>query len=119
MEQPPSKQENLSAFIAEISALRDEEVEARNNPDPSKWKTGHFLEAGFKPEELTEADREIWEKIKNGSITREEALAHRNTLKADNNFSRRLFGEFIANKAYAVIGNREMDAREKKQNSES
>lgn len=107
MEQPPNDQEKLAGFIAEISALRDAEA--------STQQTANFSDPKFNPAELSAEDMHVWEKIKDSSITMAEVSAYKIGAQGSGNLSRALFGAFVANRAQAIIGNRELDEREKKE----
>lgn len=93
----------LRAFIREISELY--ELEKREE------KTAHFSNSNFNPEELTEVDQLVWEKIKNGSFTRDDLRTYRADIldlqtkrpKQGVPSSRDTFLSFIENKAVGIL----------------
>jgi len=101
----PNKFENLNDFQAEIAALQQEE-------ESGKSPTAHFKEwkgVIFNPSELTENDREIWDKTKDDSISEADFYAYREKLMQEDpsqSSSRKMFMAFIANKATEIFGRR-------------
>lgn len=68
------------------------------------------------PEHLTETDRLIWEKVKDGSITRQDIETHERELKKEAlnsdpavNKSRDYFRALVINKGGYFIGRRELE----------
>lgn len=87
------KQENLlNSFRQEIGQFRQEEIEGKRT-------TVHLTREGFNPEELTDRDQEIWDKIKDETITFEEFTEYRSEVVQDGNKSRLTFMAMAANKA--------------------
>ena len=82
-------------------------------------KTAHFR--GLNPEELSVPDMEIWEKVKNESITREDFDRYRNNLVDEGSGdvkdnvpqSRVIFLAFIANKVIVIFLKKELEERKK------
>ena len=96
---------DLEAFRQEIESIQKEESE--------RGKTGHFEGAGFKAEDLTLEDMDFWHKIKNGTVARDAFDYYRHRLKeTELTPSRKIFAAFAANKANVVIGRRELEERE-------
>ena len=97
-----NKLENLTSFKTEITELQRDEESGRS-------KTGHFKEwqgVRFNSEELTEDDREIWEKTKNKSLTEEEFATYKAGVmkeSVDKTTPRTMFLAFIANKATPIF----------------
>jgi hypothetical protein len=99
-----NKFENLNSFQTEIAAMKEAEEKAKAGGSPT---TAHFLEwngVEFYPSELTEDDKEIWEKYKNGILNMDGYRAYDEKLRSDpkKNNSRIQFGAFIANKAQEI-----------------
>lgn len=106
------RKEKLETFRGEISALRDAEK--------ATGKTAHFTHLPeFNHEDLTIDDMEIWEKVKDRTITREDLRKYDETLDLVENgikkglkpgvsVSRNVFRAFINNKAVPILIEREM-----------
>lgn len=93
----------------------------------AEWVKGEIIKMAAKahydphaehinPEHLTEADRLIWEKVKDGSITRQDVETHEVELKKDAlnsdpavNQSRDYFRALVINKGGYFIGKRELE----------
>lgn len=87
------KEGALENFQKEIQLIK-EEAEATGGPV-------HLREVNVL--ELTLEDREIWEKVKSGNITREDFLRYRPQPTSNVSHSRKEFSGFIANKMIPVI----------------
>ena len=101
---------SLEQFRAEIAAFAAREISGEE-------ESGHFLAAGIpgresKPEfdtaRLTDEDRDIWQKIKDGTIGLDEFHAYARGVSAlDNNDpakpSRVVFSEFAGNMSMRAI----------------
>ncbi len=110
----------LEAFRDEIASWRDAELSGEK-------KSGHLIKIpDFDVNDLTEEDMDIWNKIEDGTITKEEADAYREKINkilrtGDLPRSRHEFAAFAANLITAVVGRREMrlwqeeEARKKEQ----
>jgi len=107
MEKNFEKKNGLAGFIDEIKELQRQEM-------AGELPTGYFFARGkaeLNPEELTEADMDIWAKVKDGSVTIEDFQAYKDTVFAEGmaaeidpeKTSRGAFVRFIGNKANAVI----------------
>ena len=89
----------LETFRREIEAIGKQEVK------PKERKTSHFNdtmtggEIRFNPEELNEADMEIWRKTERGNITEEDFHAYRQQfLQPPLSPSRQVFESLLSNK---------------------
>jgi hypothetical protein len=126
MEKTP---DSLQSFIDEIADLQAGEEAARQAQLDAKARgealpagSAHFLRAewdkeGFDPHELTRTDMEIWEKVKRGEVRREDLMAYQDDARTSSSHSRKMFGQFVMNKAIAFINARELRAREELANS--
>jgi hypothetical protein len=83
----------LIEFQKEIQSIKEE---AETTGGPVHLREVNVLE-------LTLEDREIWEKVKSGSVTREDFLHYRPQLTSNVSHSRKEFSGFIANKMIPVI----------------
>ena len=92
----------LASFQAEIAQFKKDEEEGRK-------PTVHLAGQKFSPTDLTERDQEIWEKIKNESITMDEFIKYREEVTKDGNKSRLVFVAMAANKATPVINKKYID----------
>lgn len=102
----PTEQENdMAAFHAEIEELQRKE-------ESGEIPTGHFMREGFNVGELTERDREIWEKTKSGEITEEELNEYTEEIVESGNKSRMTWIAFISNKAGPIIIGRKIEQQE-------
>lgn len=72
----------------------------------------HFEHGDFNAEELTEKDRDIWERLKDGSITREDLSEYRRDVGEESE-SRKIFLGFISNKAMGMFLKKEIENRKK------
>lgn len=69
----------------------------------------HLTYENFDPNNLRREDEEIWEKVKNKTITREEFSEYRRIARElAQNGSVQIFSSFIANRAMPVIIRKEM-----------
>ncbi len=82
-----NKQEDLGAFHAEIAMLK--KLEEREN-------VAHLQKCN--PAELGEEDKKIYEKLKSGSLTKEELWKHRDEVLESGNESRDALASYAANK---------------------
>jgi hypothetical protein len=109
MEQLKNNQENpeakLKDFREEIGLIIEEER--------ANQKTAHFNE--LKPEELSPEDLEVWEKIKDGSVTQENMKEYKNIffdgegkIKENITPGRKEFMAFANNKANIVLLNKQI-----------
>lgn len=94
--------EKLNVFRAEVMAEK-KKLESGEKPE------AHFMDwhgVVFNPEELTEDDCIIWEKLKNGSLDGKDFFAYREKLEtevpADDN-SRKMFLAYVANKMQVIF----------------
>jgi hypothetical protein len=117
MEKKPSQSEGGEQYS--IEQFRDEIAELAvtesNNGNFLKPNT-HERNLNFDVSHLTEEDRAIWEKIKNGTITREEFDAYADGVVALDEHdpateSRVIFCKVAANKATVVITRRVFEKR--------
>jgi hypothetical protein len=99
--------ESIQAFQAEILALKEEEERAKAAKERG---TAHFLGEEFNAEELTEEDKQMWERIKSKNINPGEFDAYRSSvLSAEEEkpvhhpTSREIFLAFLANKALPIF----------------
>ncbi len=83
----------LQAFQERIAARKEEDI-ARGGP-------AHLFDV--EPSELGDADREIYEKIEAGTITRDEFKAYDKTIGGGVAKSRKEFRAFIANKCMSIF----------------
>ncbi|HEY4525847.1 MAG TPA: hypothetical protein VJL32_01970 [Candidatus Paceibacterota bacterium] len=88
--------ETSENFIAEISYWMAEE-------SMGKRETAHLTDPEFNPRELRLEDEEIWHKIKNETITKEEFAEYLLKTKNVSNVSVKIFCEFVSNLAQFVI----------------
>jgi hypothetical protein len=114
-----SEKMNLELFQDEMAAFVAREISGEE-------ESGHFLEPNkdvrqsninFDASELTEEDRDIWEKIKDKSITSEEFHAYAGAVshldKADpTRASRVIFSEFAGNMSMRAIFERAFPEKE-------
>jgi hypothetical protein len=110
------EEQKFRDFIAEIAGFHAEE-------EAGAAKTSHFLfdkngqKTFFNPEALRPEDMAIWEKVKDGSLEREDFQAYEKAVVSGNvDISRRMFCAFIANKAMGIFGKRELLEYKKKKN---
>ena len=101
------KKNGLAGFIDEIKELQRQEM-------AGELPAGYFFAQGkaeLNPEELTEADMEIWTKVKDKSVTIEDFQAYKDLVFAEGmaaeidpeESARGAFVRFIGNKANAII----------------
>ncbi|MFH0891114.1 MAG: hypothetical protein V1856_03720 [Candidatus Liptonbacteria bacterium] len=92
-----TKGEVSEGFITEINHWVDEEKSRTK-------KSGHLIDPEFNPKELRPEDEEIWGKVKNSSVTREDVTLYRKGITATGACrSVQIFAEFIANLAMPII----------------
>lgn len=105
-ESSPTTKENLEIARKEIARYVEREK-------TGEIPTAHFLrpDKEFNVDNLTEEDLEIWEKVQNKNLRKEEFEEYNSKFKqegshADRNdidSSRRMFIEYIRNKAFAIF----------------
>lgn len=105
MEYP--EKNSLASFQWEIAQFQKDEEEGRKT-------SAHLTGREFNVAELTERDSEIWEKIKNGSITMDEFQKYSFEVEKDGNQSRSIFKAMAANIATTVIGNKYLESQRQK-----
>ncbi len=89
----------LKEFQNEIQDLKEKEA--------LSGKTVHLIHVN--PEDLTDEDMAIWEKVKDESVTRDDTTRYRQSVEAINVLSRKHFMGFISNKAGVIFLKREFD----------
>ena len=94
---------DLEAFLAEMWGLKKAEEQGTDEMS----KTANFQE--LNPDELTEKDRAIWEKLQNHALTREEFNEYRNEVWRGGNQSRKAFSGLIGNKLGIQLQERELE----------
>lgn len=112
MESGEKKQYILSDFRDEIANFAQKELREK--------QTAHFGGEAIKSDELTEEDMKIWIKIKDGSVTEEDAKQYRHYYdKTNGQQSKARFGFFslAINYANGIIGQRWWDKEQKKKRS--
>jgi len=80
----------LKEFQEEIREVAEKETAA------------HFKHGVFNPEELTEEDRIVWEKVKDGTVNREDLNTYYGSVGEESE-TRKVFMAFINNKAMLVF----------------
>ena len=113
-EKPKNKKTDpLASFKSEMASIARMEKEG-------KLRTAYFAGSGFDVNELTDADKMIWDKIKNESITKEDWRTYRNkvvldpkqpghiSLRGNTSSSRRTFIHYASNKVTVIFGKREL-----------
>ena len=100
MEKEFNENQSLKEFQEEIKEVAEKETAA------------HFKHGTFNPEELTEDDRIIWEKVKDETVSREDLDTYRESVGGESE-TRRVFLAFINNKALVVFLAREIEKRKK------
>lgn len=105
----------VSAFVGEIASLVGEERKTRT--------TAYFSDPNFHAEELTIEDKEMWDRVKEGTATIEGFEEYRKKLHKSleeqpqrHYSSREIFAEFLANRVMDIEGERELE-RKKKENA--
>ncbi len=88
----------LQGFWAEIEELR--------NQEKSEGKMVHLQDSGFIIQELREEDMAIWERVKGGTVTREELGEYLRTISEGGN-SRRTFSEYITHRVMNLRSTRD------------
>lgn len=115
MENKAADHENkMAGFRAEIMAFKFDEERANIEGNPT---TAHFLNMEMDSAELNEEDLQFWEKINEGTITRDDITKHRElitdfktgNLKAGIPGSRYTFFLFATNKASKIVSGRELE----------
>ncbi len=97
----------MRTFREEMTAWRDAEASGEK-------KSGHLIKIpDFDVNDLTEEDMDIWNKIKDETITKEDANAYREKVNkvlqaGDLPRSRHEFAAFAANLITAAVGRREI-----------
>jgi len=123
IEELPVTEEAMRGFRAEIEALQAEEQRHFDTGDrhgslhliPLRGSPGFTFDEYIKstsPEEVAQ-DIGIWEKIKDGTLTREEIEAYKRAVritKENTGSSRDILFQFFNNKAGPVVSQREVDA---------
>ena len=98
------KKRFLDEFQKEIAAIVAKEAQTK--------QTDHFTTGDvFNPAELTEADREMWPKVKNpeiGIVSKDDFEKYRAEVAASKSVSRDRFAQFMANKLSVVWGREEL-----------
>lgn len=103
IKRPEEKRAALEAFIREIRGIFEEEKR--------DGKPAHFLNSNFNPRDLAWEDKLVWDKIKDGSFTREDLRAYRADIldpetrrsKKGVPYSRDTFLSFVENKAVGLL----------------
>ncbi len=101
----------MEVFRREVLGM----IEAKKNAAPGG--SGHFLEntnerrvnSEFNIDELTEADKDIWQKVKDDSVLESDFYAYKNeVLSSESLPTREIFYAFIANKVTPIFMSREL-----------
>ncbi len=112
------KENQFREFRDEIRHIMSQEQEGGTS--------SHLISKSFNPDDLTEEDMAIWERLKSGAVTEEEIGAYQDSVVASvgkpkpgelSSGSRALFSGFISNLAGEIIMHRELE--EKKRNHQS
>lgn len=93
---PETSEEELRQFRETIGRIAAEQQKER--------KLAHFLDIEFNPDDLNEDDMRIWRAVEDGTITAERFGAYRKGFD-----SRLAFLSYIANRAAAVLGRRQLE----------
>ena len=80
----------------EMAAFQSEMRELKAKEESGELKTAHFQE--LNPNELTDEDREIWEKLQSKELSTEEFSMYRTKVSRGRNASQKHFVGFIGNK---------------------
>lgn len=113
----------LKSFIEEIKELlRQEEAGEVRTAHLKKPEYLKDEEYHFSPEELTEADMEMWDRLKQDNITIEEFQEYKDLVVAEElaqgrdwkTSSRLIFVELAANRANVVVNKHILDEYNKK-----
>lgn len=102
----------------EIRAYREKELRR-------ELTSGHLIDEAFSADELEDADLEIWEKVRDGTITQDEFNAYNQEFLrlggnwgASVNFSRRRFVEFVRNLAGGIFAKRQLEEEIKREKNQ-
>ncbi|MBI1957167.1 MAG: hypothetical protein HYS44_01795 [Candidatus Niyogibacteria bacterium] len=93
-----------------LGAFRQEMWELKAEEESGEAATAHFSE--LNPDELTEGEGAIWEKLGNHALSNEEFSAYRTKISREGNASQKHFVGFIGNKL--MIQQLEDEREEKK-----
>lgn len=111
-QQPAQSNEHYQEL--ELETFR-REIEAIGKQEAKEGKTSHFTDlltkerVRFDPEELNEADLEIWRKTERGDITEDDFHAYRRQfLQPPLSQSRQAFESLLTNRVMAVLLEREL-----------
>ncbi len=74
---------------------------------------GHVQGDVFDVAQLTDADAEIWQEVKNGTLTKEELVEYDREAMASENPSRFTFLKIVRNKAMGIFLQRAVEAKKK------
>lgn len=108
--------------VAEEIKLFQQGIEQyRKGEQEKSISTAHFDNPDFNAAELTQKDKEIWDKIQDGSIDAEKFAEYRREVEfeegskiEDGRYSSRLdFFAFAANKATGVIAKKQLEITRK------
>ena len=111
MELEPTSKPRLPAEQGEKSELKvfqDTIAELRRKETAGETKTAHFTSSGFEvaPEELTDPDRLMWQKITNypnaGPLSQKENLSYREAVSNSGVASRSNFAAYLNNRIVPI-----------------
>ena len=102
----------------EMELFRQGVEQYRKGEQEKTISTGHFDNPDFNPAELTLEDKEVWDKIQDGSIDAQTFAEYRQEVESEEGqkveagqySSRSDFLAFVANKATGIIAKKQLEA---------